>query len=58
VELAALDDRMVEHVLDRAAQRLGAVDHDQDRPGDVQPAVAQPDQQVGHHGGVLSRPLG
>jgi dihydroorotate dehydrogenase (fumarate) len=58
VELAALNDRMVEHVVDRAAQRLGAVEHGQDRPGDGQPAVAQPDQQVGDHGGVLGRALG
>ena len=30
VELAALDDGVVEHVADRAAKRLCAVDHDQD----------------------------
>jgi hypothetical protein len=57
VELAALDDRVVEHVGDRAAQRLGAVDHDQDRPSGVQATVAQPSQQVGDHGGVLSGAL-
>jgi hypothetical protein len=58
VELAALDDRVVEHLGHRAAQRLGAVDHHQDRPGSVQAAVAQPGQQVPDHGGVLGRALG
>jgi hypothetical protein len=33
VKLAALDHRVVEHIQHRAAQGLGAVDHDQDRPG-------------------------
>jgi hypothetical protein len=32
--------RVVEHLGDGAAQRLGAVDHDQDRSGHLQPAVA------------------
>ena len=58
MELAALDDGVVEHVVDGTAQRAGAVDHDQDRPGSVQAALPQPDQQVGHHGGVLGRALG
>jgi hypothetical protein len=57
VELAALDHRVVEHVVHRAAQRLGAVDHDQDRAGDVQAALAQPDDQVTDQGGVLGRAL-
>jgi hypothetical protein len=42
VELAALDDRVIEHVADGAAQRLGAVEHHQDRPGDLQPTLPQP----------------
>ena len=36
VELAALADRIVEHIQDRAAQGLGAVEHDQQRPGHLQ----------------------
>jgi hypothetical protein len=36
VLLASGDDRVVEHVGDRAAQRLGAVDDTQDRSGRVQ----------------------
>jgi hypothetical protein len=44
VLLAAGDDRVVEHVQERAAQRLGAVDDAQDRPGDIQAALAQPHQ--------------
>jgi hypothetical protein len=39
VLLAPGDDRMVEHVGDRAAQRLGAVDDAQDRPGGIQAAL-------------------
>jgi hypothetical protein len=58
VELAALDDRVVEHVQHRAAQRFGAVDHHQDRPSHVQPAVAEPGQHVGDHGGILGGALG
>jgi hypothetical protein len=58
MELAALDHRMVEHLGHRAAERLGAVDHDQDRPGGVQPPLPQPDQQIGDHGGVLGGALG
>ena len=54
VELAALDDRVVEHLGDGAAQCLGAVEHDQDRPGHLQPAVAQPYQHLSDHGGVLA----
>ena len=49
---------MVEHLGHGAAQRLGAIDHDQQRAGDVQPAVAQADQQVGDHGGVLGGAFG
>jgi hypothetical protein len=47
---------MVEDVGDRAAQRLGAVDDAQDRPGDIQAALAQPDQQLAGQGGVLGGP--
>jgi hypothetical protein len=54
VELAALDHRVVEHLEHHAAQRLGAVDHHQDRPGHLQPTLAQPDQQVTRHRGVLA----
>jgi hypothetical protein len=49
---------MVEHVTDGAAQRLSAVEHHQDRPGDLQAALPQPDQQVADDGGVLGRALG
>jgi hypothetical protein len=48
VELAALDDRMVEHVQHGAVERLGAVDHHQDRPSDLQATLPQPHQQVTH----------
>jgi hypothetical protein len=58
MELAALDHRMVEHVSDRATQRLGAVDDTQDWPGGVQATLAQACQQVPHHGGVLGGALG
>ena len=49
---------MVEHVQHGAAQRLGAIDHDQDRAGDLQAPLTQPDQQVSDHAGVLGGPLG
>jgi hypothetical protein len=58
VELAALDDGVVEHLGDGAARRLGVVDHDQDRPGDLQPRLPQADQQVTHHRGVLGGAFG
>ena len=45
------------HVLDRAGQRLGPVQHGEDGPGDVQAAVAQPGDQIGDQGGVLRRAL-
>ena len=44
---------MVEHVEHGPALRLGPVNAHQHRPGDVQAALAQPDQRVGDHGGVL-----
>jgi hypothetical protein len=49
---------MVEHLGHGAAQRLGAVEHDQQRAGDVQPAVAQPNQHLGDQGGVRGGALG
>jgi hypothetical protein len=58
VELAALDDRVVEHLGYGAAERLGAVDHHQDRSRDLQATLPQPNQQVTHHGGVLGGALG
>ena len=57
VELAAGDHRVVEHLLDRRGERLGAVQDGQDRLGDVQAALAQPDQQAPDQGGVLRRSL-
>jgi hypothetical protein len=58
MELAALDHRVVGHIQHRAAQRLGAVDHHQDRSGELQPALPQPGQHVGDHAGVLGSALG
>jgi hypothetical protein len=58
VQLAALNDGVIEHLGDRTAQRLGAVEHHQQRPGRVESAVAQAGQQVTHHGGVLGGALG
>ena len=58
MQLAALDDRVVEHVGDGAAQRLGAVEHHQQRAGHVQPTLAQPNQHLADHGGVLGGALG
>jgi hypothetical protein len=58
VELAALDDRVVEHLGDGAAQGLGAVEHHQDRPRHLQTTLPQPGQQVADHAGVLGGALG
>ena len=58
MELAALDDRVVEHVADGAAQRLGTVNHHQDGTGDVQAPLPQPRQQVTGDRGVLGGALG
>jgi hypothetical protein len=55
--LAAGDHRAVEHVQDRAAQRLRPVEHHQDRASHVQASLPQPDDQVGDQGGVLRRAL-
>ena len=49
---------MVEHLGHGAAQGLGAVDHDQQRPGDLKATLAQPNQHLGDHGGVLGGALG
>jgi len=40
VQLAPGDDRVVKDVHDGLAQGAAAIEHDQDRPGDVQAAVA------------------
>jgi len=53
VQLAPVHDGVVEHRLHRGVQRLGPVQHAQDRPGGVQAPVPQADQQVLDHGGVL-----
>jgi hypothetical protein len=58
MQLAALNDGVIEHVGDRAPQRLGAVEDHQQRPGHLESAVAQAGQQVTHHGGVLGGALG
>jgi hypothetical protein len=51
---AALDRGAVaEHGADRLAQRLGAVDDEQDSLLGIQPAVDQVGQQSGGDGGVL-----
>ena len=57
VQLTPMDHRRVEHGLHRRRQRLGAVEHAQDRPARVQAAVAQLGQQVPHDGGVLGGAL-
>jgi hypothetical protein len=58
MQLAALDDRVVEHVADGAPERLGAVDDAQDGPGGLQAPFAEVGQQVADHGGVLGGALG
>jgi hypothetical protein len=47
MQLAALNDGVIDHVGDRTAQGLGAVEHHQQRPGHLQAAVAQAGQQLG-----------
>ncbi len=44
---------MVEHPGHRGPQCFRAVDNHQDRTGGVQTSLPQPDEQVGHHGGVF-----
>lgn len=55
VQLAPRHHRVVEHVQHRPAQRLGPVQHGQNRPGDVPPPLAQVQAQRGDQGGVLGR---
>lgn len=57
VELAALDHRLVEDLADGLGEGFGPVDDHQDRASGVQAALAQPDEQAAHHGGVLRRAL-
>src|SRR3954453_10186632 len=47
---------MVEDVQHGPVQRLGAVQHGQDRAGDVQAPLPQPDDQGTNQGGVLVGP--
>jgi hypothetical protein len=44
--LAALDERIVEHVPTARDRALGPVEHGEDGPGNVQAALAQPGDQV------------
>ena len=54
MELAPMDHWMVEHRLDGGREGLGAVDHDEDRPGHVQAPFPQVGEQIGtNDGGVL-----
>ena len=46
MQLAALDDRPIEHVEHHLAQRLGPVDADEHRAGDVQAPLPQVHQQT------------
>jgi len=57
VQLAPSDDRVVQDVHDGLAQGAAAIEHDQDRLGDVQAAVAQTGEQIRCQGGVLGRAL-
>jgi hypothetical protein len=57
VLLASLDERLVEHVVDRTGQGLGPVEHGEDGPADIQAAVAQPIDQVRDQSRVLGRAL-
>jgi len=54
--MAAMDQRVLaEHVADRTAQGLGAVDHEQDRLVGVEAAVDEVGQQRARQGRVLRR---
>jgi len=53
VQLTSSHDRVVEHVEHSAVQRLGPVQHRQDRTGHVQATLAQSDAQLGDQGRVL-----
>ena len=58
VAMAAMHQRVLaEDVLDRPPQRLGAVDHEQDRLLWVEAAVDEIGQQGACQRGVLGRPL-
>ena len=57
MQLAALDDRAVEHVDRSPAQGLGPIKAHQHRAGHVQTPLTQADQQVGDQGRVLGRAL-
>ena len=48
---------LTEHVLDRSAQRLAAVDHEQDRLLGIEAAVDEVGQQRSGEGGVLTSSL-
>src|SRR5664280_1658763 len=58
VDPTTLDQRLLaEDVLHRAAQRLAAVEHEQDPAGGVHPAVAQVGHQPADYRGVLGGAL-
>jgi len=57
VELAATEHGAVEDIQHRPAQRFGSIEHHQDGAGDIQAALAQPNDQLGDQGGVLGRAL-
>ena len=57
VQLTALDHRVIEHIEHRRAQRLGPVDPDEHRTGDVQAPLPQVHQQPADQRGVLRRAL-
>ena len=58
VQLTPTDHRVIEHAHHGRAQRLAAVDTDEDRPCGVQAPITQPGQQISDHAGVLRRALG
>ena len=53
VPMASLHRRLTEDVADRAAERLGTVDHEQDSLLGVEAALDQVGEQRGRHGRVL-----
>ena len=57
VQLTSGDHRVVEHLLGRRSEGLGTVQDSQDRLGDIQAPLAEPDQQAADQGGVLGGPL-
>jgi hypothetical protein len=57
VQLAPGEHGMVEQVGYGAAERLGAIQHAQDRSADIQATLAQPSEQLAGQGGVLGGPL-